>query len=215
MIKDYYNILQIPPHADLQEIKQAYRKLAMQHHPDKNENDLYSAAQFNEIKEAYEVLTDPGKKEKYLQQRWYNNSIGQKKTLQAITPVNLLRQCLELEKYVSKLDVHRMNHEGLYEYMNELLSNDAIDALKKFADPAINRQVITTTLAAAKPLKYQFVLPLLTRLEKLAGGDQKALEQLRQYHQHRRKKLFVEKYKILFIVIATILICLLIFITSK
>lgn len=42
----------------------------MLYHPDKTGADTYSAAHFNEIKEAYEVLTNPAAKEQYLQQRW-------------------------------------------------------------------------------------------------------------------------------------------------
>ncbi|MEI9910706.1 MAG: DnaJ domain-containing protein [Bacteroidota bacterium] len=60
--KDYYKILELPPSATLQEIKTAYRRLAHQYHPDKNDNDLYAAAQFEMVKEAYEVLSDPRKK---------------------------------------------------------------------------------------------------------------------------------------------------------
>ena len=65
-LKDYYNILSIEPSATLSEIKKAYRKLAHQSHPDKNQNDPYASALFAEIKEAYEVLTNPTKKEYYL-----------------------------------------------------------------------------------------------------------------------------------------------------
>ena len=61
-LKDYYKILEVETSADLLEIKKAYRKLALQYHPDKNHNDPYATAQFSAIKEAYEVLTNPAKK---------------------------------------------------------------------------------------------------------------------------------------------------------
>ena len=122
MLKDYYQILQIEPHSTLAEIKQAFRRLAMIYHPDKNPNDKYAEVQFNEIKEAYEVLTNPVRKENYLQQRWYNQSIGKRRTAETITPVSILKLVLELEQYVSRLDVHRMNKEGLSNYIDELLS---------------------------------------------------------------------------------------------
>jgi DnaJ family protein B protein 4 len=53
----------VPLTATVPEIKQAYRKLVMIYHPDKNNDDPYALARFNEVKEAYEVLMNPGKKE--------------------------------------------------------------------------------------------------------------------------------------------------------
>src|SRR6185369_13859563 len=100
MIKDYYGILQLPSSATVSEIKQAYRRLAMTWHPDKNPNNAYAKTQFEEIKEAYEVLTNPARKDLYLQERWYDQSIGRKKTAVAVTPVNILKLILELERYV-------------------------------------------------------------------------------------------------------------------
>ena len=96
-LKDYYTILELEPSATLLEIKKAYRTLALQYHPDKNNGDPYKAAQFSEIKEAYEVLTNPSKKEYYLQQRWYNQSIGKKRKQEIITPVTILLQSIELK----------------------------------------------------------------------------------------------------------------------
>ena len=68
----------MPPTATVPEIKQAYRKLVMIYHPDKNNDDPYALARFNEVKEAYEVLMNPGKKELYLQERWLKKAGGQK-----------------------------------------------------------------------------------------------------------------------------------------
>ena len=61
-VKDYYKTLKVPAQASIEEIKKAYRLLAQQHHPDKNNNDPYAVAYFSEIKEAYETLTNPVKK---------------------------------------------------------------------------------------------------------------------------------------------------------
>lgn len=78
-LKDYYRVPEIEPSASFPEIKKAFRKLAHQYHPDKNQHDPYAFAQFAAIKEAYEVLSNPAKKEYYLQQRWYNQSTGKRK----------------------------------------------------------------------------------------------------------------------------------------
>src|SRR6202165_1506144 len=63
--KDYYKILGVDKKATEKEIRQAYRKLARQHHPDVNPGDKQAEAKFKEINEAYQVLNDPEKRAKY------------------------------------------------------------------------------------------------------------------------------------------------------
>jgi curved DNA-binding protein CbpA len=214
MLKDYYQILQIEPHSTLTEIKQAFRRLALIYHPDKNPNDKYAEVQFNEIKEAYEVLTNPVKKENYLQQRWYNQSIGKRRMAEMITPVSILKLVLELEQYVSRLDVHRMNKEGLSDYIDELLSPDTIKNLKQFNEPEINGQIITSTLSAMQPLTMEFIGKLTERLEILADDDT-WLRRIKSFSRNRKKAFLWERYKVGVIILFTIFICLLIYFTSR
>jgi len=63
--KDYYNILGVKRDASEREIKQAYRRLARKYHPDVNPGDKDAEARFKEINEAYEVLSDKEKRQKY------------------------------------------------------------------------------------------------------------------------------------------------------
>ena len=63
--KDYYTILGISRNASEREIKQAYRKLARQYHPDVNPGDKSTEAKFKEINEAYEVLSNKENRKKY------------------------------------------------------------------------------------------------------------------------------------------------------
>ena len=64
--RDYYEVLGVDKSASADEIKKAYRKLAKKYHPDLNPNDKEGAeAKFKEATEAYEVLSDAGKKQQY------------------------------------------------------------------------------------------------------------------------------------------------------
>ena len=63
--KDYYQILGVKPDASLDEIKKAYRRLALKYHPDKNPGDKQAEEKFKDIAEAYDVLSDPEKRKKY------------------------------------------------------------------------------------------------------------------------------------------------------
>lgn len=63
--KDFYQVLGVDRKADEKKIKEAYRRLARQHHPDLNPNNAQAEAKFKEVNEAYEVLSDPEKRKLY------------------------------------------------------------------------------------------------------------------------------------------------------
>ena len=63
--KDYYEVLGVDKTASDDEIKRAFRKLAVKYHPDRNQGDKEAEAKFKEINEAYQVLSDPEKKAQY------------------------------------------------------------------------------------------------------------------------------------------------------
>ena len=63
--RDYYEILGVEKNASKDEIKKAYRKLAMKYHPDRNPDDKEAEEKFKEAAEAYEVLSNDDKKARY------------------------------------------------------------------------------------------------------------------------------------------------------
>ncbi|MDW7758394.1 MAG: DnaJ domain-containing protein, partial [Desulfuromonadales bacterium] len=65
MTKNYYDVLGVAKEASAEEIKKAYRKLALKYHPDKNPGDKKAEERFKEITEAYAVLSNPDKKKQY------------------------------------------------------------------------------------------------------------------------------------------------------
>jgi len=74
--RDYFQVLGVERGADADAVKRAFRKLARQYHPDVNPNDKGAEAKFKEISEAYEVLSDPQKRQRYEQFGQYWNQAG-------------------------------------------------------------------------------------------------------------------------------------------
>jgi molecular chaperone DnaJ len=63
--RDYYHTLNVQKNASEDELKKAYRRMAMKYHPDRNPDNKEAEEQFKEIKEAYEILSDPQKRAAY------------------------------------------------------------------------------------------------------------------------------------------------------
>ncbi|MEN9568773.1 MAG: hypothetical protein RL172_4 [Bacteroidota bacterium] len=209
-IKDYYKTLQVSPQATVDEIKKAYRMLAQQYHPDKNSNDPYAAAYFYEVKEAYETLTNPVKKDVYLQQRWYQKSKGPLQTTDVITPVTILKKAIALEQDIARADIFRMNPAALWAAIDELLSSPAIHVLQTFNEPAINRSIIQTLLKPLALLTATHGRLVGDKLLQIAGQDtdsillvQEALAAIQLTHRR-------QQYKWAWVLLFIIGICLLI-----
>jgi curved DNA-binding protein CbpA len=214
MLKDHYGILGLPPSATLQDIKKAYRKLAQELHPDKTHGDPYAKERFHAVKEAYEVLSNPGKKSKYLQERWYHQSMGSKRTSPILTPETVLKQVIELNRYVRTLDVHRMDKEGLYNYMSEILSDDSISKLNEFNEVSVNDEIVKIMLGNAYLLDAESEKQLLTRLKKISSSPGIS-HHISAFQGARVQERRWESGRIWIVIFAALLLCLLIFFASR
>src|SRR5580700_6650304 len=74
MAQDYYQALGVAREADADEIRKAYRKLARKHHPDLNPGDKTAEERFKKVQEAYDILSDPKKKQMYDQYGFYSEN---------------------------------------------------------------------------------------------------------------------------------------------
>jgi hypothetical protein len=214
-LKDYYTILELPPSASPDEIKKAYRRLALIYHPDKNGNDPYAVTQFTEIKEAYETLTHPAKRDVYLQQRWYAQSLGQRRKQEILTPVTVLKQLLELDRYTSRLDIHRMDKEGLYQYLILLFSDSTILMLNSFHEESVNKEIIHTALNTGHYLTFNNAKDLAERLKRIAEGNTDLSTNIEEFIDRASRNEFWEKRRVWIIIAIVIFLCLGIYFATK
>lgn len=211
MAVDYYEILGISPAASLEEIKVAYRKLAHLYHPDKNPQDKSSAAYFSLVKEAYETLSNPVKKNEYLQERWLFKANGQPFETPAKTPENILLQALQAGDKIYQMDIYRMNLESVKQQLNHLLSTDNFDILNEFNETGINDAIVNELLQVIKVLPATDEQLFLQRISLIKSSYQQTIN---ERLQNAENKLFWETWKPAFIILIVILLCILIWGTS-
>lgn len=211
-IKDYYEILEIHPGASPAQIKKAYRKLAMRFHPDKNIGNPYVIRHFHEIQEAYEVLSNPVRRNEYHQKRWqYPEMNIRSHTNYEVTPELLLQDALKTEKYVQGLDVFRMNYAALNVQLEQLLNDNHLNLLLDRQMEDTNEKIIKAVLNAAKPLPYRYYSALSGKLVKLAGTGNDIIFTIYKQLQKKRKQYLWDKYKGILMISIALVICYLIY----
>lgn len=201
----------MPLTATVPEIKQAYRKLVMIYHPDKNNDDPYALARFNEIKEAYEVLMNPGKKEAYLQERWLKKAAGHKIGEKMVTAPNILIKSLELNKQIAAMDVYRMSYGGMVDRILALINNTTIDELLLQKETEVQQAIIHSLLNTTKYFPYKETKLVADQLRKLAKDQPQLLQHIDVTLEQKRKKETWSKFNGLFVFLLTVLLCLLIY----
>ncbi len=215
MDKDYYKILKIPYTANDQEIKKAYRQLAMKFHPDRNEGNSMAENHFKEVQEAYEVLSHQGRRSAYNQQRWYRYSTGKPHHNPPVTSYNILHKCKSLNYYISTLDSFHINRLALNNYILQLLSEANLNVLIKDNDRSTNEFIITELLKATQPLPFKFIKEICGILLLIAGNDIKTTESINKHLKDKKFSHYWALYLPLTVLIISILLCLLIYFVSN
>src|SRR3546814_8902542 len=110
---DYYELLEVDRTADDKVLKAAYRKLAMQYHPDRNPGCQVSEARFKAINEAYEVLKDPQKRAAYdrFGKSMPNRSEEHTSELQSLMRISYAVFCLKKKKRINQTTQYTQNYQ--------------------------------------------------------------------------------------------------------
>ena len=214
-LKDYYKTLGVSPVASALQIKKSFRQLALQHHPDRNAGNALSEARFREIQEAYEILSDPAKREEYNYKRWYNRSIHEAFVQEAMTPAAIAGECAKLVSYLQTVNAMRIDYDALSYHIRQLINDKNIGILLQFNDEKCNESVIHQLLPAAGLLPLQYIPPIIGRLQRVAANNPLLQQQLADFVQQQKAKNNWQKYRNALVLATTLLLCWLIYWLSK
>ncbi|MFM1858302.1 MAG: hypothetical protein RLZ05_1362 [Bacteroidota bacterium] len=206
--KDHYKTLGLEPGSPTALIKKAWRKLVQQHHPDKTGGVSTSLSSFQEIQEAYETLTDPVKKQKYLQQRWLQQVTRGETVRKAETAEDFLQACLQLEQKIATTNAFRIDEVYLMQYLLFLLSPSHIAILNTSKETDLLSTCVSLLLKSIEPLPVEKKQVILKELEKI--NTTATTKQVHEYKKKHRSTWFMEQYGLYVMILLSFLLCWLI-----
>ena len=206
-LKDYYKTLEVTPAATALQVRKSFRQLALRHHPDKNPGNAVAEAKFKEIQEAYEILSDPEKREEYNYKRWYNRSLKKQFSNEPLNPVSILAECIRLNNYMLTVNVFRIDYDGLSYHIRQLLSDKNVAILQQAGDKDIKGRVIEKLLQSTGALPFRYIEPIALLLLRIAGNDHLLIEQINNFIRQHKQKTNWQKYRVVWVVAITLLLC--------
>lgn len=193
--KDYYQILGLEPGAPPTAIKKAWRERVRQSHPDALQEGVSGVYNFQDIQEAYEILINPEKKEKYLQQRWLQQVYQSKPLTSPTDPFSLLQSMIQFEKRVNRMDSYRLDLDFIKQTLLFLFSPTSIQFLNTAKETVINHQLCNLYLRCVTNLPSFLQKDLLEVLQQIK--DPTVQKQIEQYKKTNQLRWFIEKYQLL------------------
>lgn len=214
--KDYYKILDISPSATTQEVKKAFRKLALLYHPDKNSGRpiQVSTERFSAIQEAYKVLSDARLRAQYQYARHvlHPQTVAQPLAASA-AEVRALAQ--KLHSHTRHLDPFRINRDLLYLQVMELLSDQHLHLLQEQADPLINRDIWQLLSGSLRHLSLAQLAAIQDRLTTLTRPDKQASTELSRFFKENKRYHYWNRYKIVVALSLALLFCLALYLSVR
>jgi curved DNA-binding protein CbpA len=207
-LKNYYTILGVPQSADGEEIRVAFRKLAKKYHPDKAPDNPFAVAHFKEIQEAYEVLSHPGRRAAYDEERWLRGLSSRTTAAVRITPEWVLKEASRLQRHMETVDTYRMNHAALRDYIAALLSPEHLSVLQ--TAPELHGDILEHVLASTHKLRHEYTADVARQLLLLAGEHEGNRQRIAQWESLRSREAAWNAYRPLIVIGAALLICALI-----
>ena len=193
-LKDYYKILEISSEASSEEVKKAFRKLALKYHPDTNGDTVQAEYYFREIREAYNILGNEDRRVRYDEECWLAGMKKRSSQHEQVTAEWILNEAIKLNRHMATVDVFRMSHKALHDYIFQLLSDKHINMLTEVEEYSVNESIVNMVLGSVKALKYEYLLPVCERLRLLTNRDAVADKAIDDLLTSRKKQAVWERW---------------------
>jgi hypothetical protein len=213
-VKDYYLILGVKTGADVPAVKRAFRKLAMQYHPDKTGNSPANTHHFREIQEAYQTLSDPYKREQYLYTRWLEKSMGHQLD-QALSADEILQLFLKAEQYLSQTDFYKTDKRLLYHQVLSTFSQMRLQTILEANNPVQINTTLQLAMRLCARLSVKQSMDLQLHFKNLLKQDEFSRMSWEKMILEQKQHASKEKWKLPMLLLITLAICLAIYWGSK
>ena len=207
MATNYYQVLNVSPNATADEIKKAYRKLALQYHPDVAKDDLDASARFQQIKTAYDVLSNSKTRQAYHYKHFYTDY----KTQPDVTANSIALKAEDLAKFTAVLDPYRLDFEGLFDQIYQLINSLNLTLLSQSKDESLKKSVTINLMKCAQLLPFDKILIIHQTLILLADKDSELIGLINKRTVLQKRLHYWDKYKFLLAVVIAVLLCVTIF----
>ena len=207
MATNYYQALNVSPNATAEEIRKAYRKLALLYHPDVAGDDLNTSQQFQQIKTAYDVLSNSKARQAYHYKYFYTTYKDQP----IISAHYIAFKAEDLAKFTAVLDPYRLDYEKLFNQIYQLINARNLCVLSQSKDASLIKSVIVNLIKCAQLLPFDKVLLTHERLILLADKTQELVSLINKKTIVQKRLHYWNKYKFLLAVIITLALCITIF----
>jgi hypothetical protein len=208
---DYYAVLNLPQHATAEEVRRAYRKKVMDCHPDLFPDDPDKLRLFDTVKEAYETLTHPQRKQIYLQERWRRKANGQSVEGAVFSSVEYLKQCLALNRQLAATDAYRISEQQILQQLSHLLSKEKTSALLDSKDPLLVKSVLGALIPCARMLSFQSFINISAIFIQLSGDDLEMKQKTNRLIAEKKRERRQSFLRIPLILLLTLILCMLMY----
>jgi curved DNA-binding protein CbpA len=186
----------------------------MQYHPDKHGDNQSTHFYFQEIQEAYEILSNPEKREKYHYQIWLEKAQGHELDT-ALSADQIIQLFIHTDRTIHETDSFRRNNEQLTEILISLYSNTRLELIAETNDNTPETTTLQLAKQSASSLSSEAQLRLIHQLNPILKKQPEMHEMWMKQINTRIKKEKIEKLKVPIVILTTILLCLAILLLSK